>query len=486
MPHSTDGAMLEETIPLPGSAAKVRAAQFHQASGSNEDFGWEKHSIRNTGVTAGEVRAFMQEAEPKPVRPSWPAPLATKAFHGVAGEVIRVIAPESEADPAALLIQLLVAVGSLIGRGPHFIVEQCVHSLNLFTVVVGRTAKSRKGTSWAWIRALLLTMDPVWVDARIHGGVGSGEGIIWAVRDPILKGDKLIEEGVEDKRLLLLETEFAQVLAVIQRRGDTTSEVLRRGWDGTTTLQTLTKNSPARATGAHIAMIGHITEEELRRHLTATEMANGLANRIIFCCSRRSNVLPDGGTLNWNDSPNITEKLREVVLFARDVGEMTRDSEARTLWHKVYPALSEGKLGMFGSVVSRGEAQVLRLSMVYALLDCSAVIRRAHLEAALEVWRYAEDSCRYIFGDSLGDPVADEILRAMRNGPNGLTRTEIAGLFSRNSSSAQIEAALGVLREHNLAHFEKEDTGGRAAERWFASINKYEIDQRKDETPQAE
>ena len=38
--------------------------------------------------------------------------------------------------------------------------------------------------------------------------------------------------------------------------------------------------SPAKATDAHISVIGHITTDELRRSLTRTEAANGFANRL--------------------------------------------------------------------------------------------------------------------------------------------------------------------------------------------------------------
>jgi hypothetical protein len=128
--------------------------------------------------------------------------------------------------------------------------------------------------------------------------------------------------------------------------------------------------------------------------------------------------------------------------FARNVAEMTRDAEACTLWTEVYEGLSEGKLGLLGAVTSRAEAQVMRLACVYALLDCSRIIRKPHLEAALDVWRYCEESARFIFGDSLGDPVADEILRSLRAATDGLTRTELSNLFGRNRSAREIGRAL--------------------------------------------
>src|SRR6202035_5314490 len=117
----------------------------------------------------------------------WPAPLNPEAFHGLAGEWVRMVEPHTEADPAALLLQLLVSFGSLVGRGPHYRAEADSHFTNMFCVIVGQTAKGRKGTSMGQVKALLQNIDPEWCERRIRGGLSSGEGLIWAVRDKIEK-----------------------------------------------------------------------------------------------------------------------------------------------------------------------------------------------------------------------------------------------------------------------------------------------------------
>jgi hypothetical protein len=400
---------------------------------------------------------------------SWPEPLAPEAFYGLAGEIVRAIEPHSEADPAALLIQLLAAFGNVTGRGPFFRVERHDHHANLFVLIVGATAKGRKGTSWFQVVDLFARADRVWASTRIHGGTGSGEGVIWHVRDQIMKGDKVVEEGVDDKRLLLLESEFAQVLAVVKREGNTVSEVLRRAWDGTP-LQTLTKNSPARATDAHISLVGHITADELLRHLDKTEIANGLLNRFILVCARRSKMLPEGGSLSEEGSAALAKKVRAAVEFSPERRELTRDASARQLWREIYGDLSEGRAGLFGSVISRAEAQVLRLSMLYALLDRSPFIRREHLMAAVALWQYAESSASYIFGEALGDAVADEILRALRANPGGLTRSQVRDLFGRNKTESQIDRAVAILLNHHLIEMRTDATGGRPAQRLVARV----------------
>ena len=132
--------------------------------------------------------------------------------------------------------------------------------------------------------------------------------------------------------------------------------------------------------------------------------------------------------------------LAAAVEFPRQVGEMRRDDGARDLWHRVYPDLSRDVPGLLGAVTARAEAQTMRLACLYVLQDRSPVVRREHLESALAVWRYCEDSARFIFGDALGDPVADEILRALRRADDGLTRTEINNLLGRNRAASSCAA----------------------------------------------
>jgi hypothetical protein len=379
-------------------------------------------------------------------------------------------------------VQFLVAFGNVVGRRPHFVTEADLHATNLFAVLVGATSKGRKGSSWSHVRRLVSAVDPKWAAERLQQGLSSGEGLVWAVRDPIWKREPvkkqgrvvdyqkiLADHGIEDKRLLVQEPEFASILRNIAREGNTLSPTMRQSWD-TGLLHILTKNSPAQASGAHVSVIGHITSEELRRYMNRTEIGNGFANRFLWICVRRSKSLPEGGHLDDVEFEVLIDRLKRAVEFAKGVSEMRRSDKARALWHKVYAELSEGKPGLLGAVTSRAEAQTMRLACLYALLDSSKVIKEVHLRAALAVWEYAEKSARHIFGDSLGDPIVDELLKALRNNAPGLTRTEIRDVFGRNRRADEIERALAVLLENGLVQRQVEETGvrGRPSERWTA------------------
>ena len=305
-------------------------------------------------------------------------------------------------------------------------------------MLVGQTAKGRKGSSWGQIGRIFERADADWWRERVTSGASSGEGLIWAVRDPIVelvpekdKGkivghqEQETDAGVNDKRLLDVESEFASVLRVMRRDGNNLSVTIRQAWDRGD-LQTLTKNSPARARGAHISIIGHITCEELRRELDVTEAANGFANRFLFACVKRSKALPEGGNLAAEDLDRLGARTTRALRFASSVGEMKRDDAARQLWAQIYEELSDGKPGLFGAVTSRAEAQTMRFACLYALLDLNDHVQRDHLESALALWAYCEQSAHHIFGSALGDPTADEALEALRGAPGRqLTRTEL-------------------------------------------------------------
>ena len=275
---------------------------------------------------------------------------------------------------------------------------------------------------------------------------------------------EIVDEGVPDKRLFLFEAEFAKALRSMDRQGNILSAVLRDAWDHGN-LRTLIKNSPNRATGAHVSASVHITDAELRRCLDQTEMANGLANRILFVCVQQSKLLPRGGQpIDWSD---ITDRLN-LILAGVPTGEIRRTDAFWKLWEEHYPQLCADRPGLLGAILGRAEAQVLRLALIYALLDRQVFMDACHLRAALACWKYAEASARFIFGDALGDPVADEILRALRQQPAGMTRNDLRDHFGRNRTSAEIGRALAVLAAGNFVFCTKEATKGRPAERWFA------------------
>ena len=431
--------------------------------------------------TAEEIVANLKRARQEPqsevialpapaVAPEWPV-MDSAAYYGLAGEVVRSIEPHSEADPVAILLQFLAAFGNAVGLSPHYQVEGDKHRAKLFVVTSGATSKGRKGTALGRIRQLMAIAAPDWERDNIQTGLSSGEGVIFHVRDPISTLGKdgkteQVDAGVTDKRLMLVTEEFAGALRVMERAGNTLSPVLRDAW-GTSKLQTLTKNSPLKATDPHISIIGHVTDDELRAALTKVEMANGFANRFLFARVRRSKLLPHGGHLDFATLQELGEQVGERLRQARTLGRVTMTDAAAEAWEKNYAFLSGDRPGLLGAILGRAEAQVIRIALIYALLDNTERIDLPHLRAALAVWGFCEDSTTQIWGDMIGDDVADAILAALKTaGLAGMGRTEMSNLFSRHVSSARITMALESLQRAEKAERMPGSTVGHGEQRW--------------------
>ena len=434
-----------------------------------KSYGWKP---KTSSKPAAHASSPSQRDDTELPIPDWPAPPRPEAFHGVLGDFVRLLEPHTEADPMAIMIQFLVGFGNVIGRSAHFEVEADRHHLNLNTVIVGNSSKARKGTSWGHVSKVLIAIDPTWPSPIT--GLSTGEGLIHQVRDPVKRTNKegeeeVMDEGQKDKRLLVVESEFARLLQCASRDGNTITAVIRQAFDHGD-LHVVTKSSPERSTGAHISIIGHITTIELNLRLTKSDCANGLANRFLWVAVKRSKLLPEGGHSDSLDFRPIIKRLSEAVIFARRTGKLARDEQARELWKSIYTALSTEQPGLLGSVCSRAEAITMRLATLLAVTDLSPTITCAHLKAALAIWDYCAASAKFIFGKSLGNPVAERVLAELKlAGDSGVSLTGIYDRLNGHVGSEELHAALEDLHSQGLARFATVKTSGRPGQVWFAT-----------------
>ena len=438
----------------------------------------QKHQRSTLFVRSQQDAESEFEAMPLPEPTPMPT-LGEAAYYGLAGEIVRHIEPETEADPVAMLMSLLVVFGSIIGRRPFFPVEGDKHHVNLFAVLVGESARGRKGTSLGRMRSLIDAVDPAWTKNCTTTGLSSGEGLIWAVRDRVEELERVKEKGkvvgyepvvrdhgVEDKRLLVTEPEFAQALKAMRREGNTLSPIIRSAWDGAI-LKALTKNNQAQATDAHVSILGHITQPELMQYMSDSDLFNGFANRFLWAIVKRSKILPNGG--RSLDLEPLQKRLVAAHKAASVVQAMKRSPDADVLWDKVYRELTAERSGLYGATTARSEAHTLRLSMLYALLDGSSVIEVPHLQAAATVWEYCDASAKIIFSKSdaeSGSPLELLLLETIRKKP-GISRKDLHKATGGHLPAVQMFQALVHIRQRGLVRCEKMPTAGRPSERWY-------------------
>jgi len=401
------------------------------------------------GIRPAPVAAEPQDA-------AWPV-LDAEALHGLAGEIVDALEPHTEADPAALLVSLLVEFGALIGPGPHAVADAAAHPGRLFAVLVGATSKGRKGSAAKNVERFTAPVDPDFARGRRLNGFGSGEALVDALRGS--------EEEQRDPRLLVVEPEFARILSVARRDGSTLSSIIRQAWDGGR-IAVRSRSGTSVAEDSHVCVLGHISSDELRAKLTETEVASGFANRFLFVCVRRSKLLPAGGNLDDADIAPFVRKSAFSAMQARKIGTLRRTAAAEELWADLYREMADDEPGgLLGAIIARDCAQVLRLSVTYALLDGSHHIDVQHIRAAWALWRYCRASAAFIFGESIGDPSADRLLLAIREaGQRGLDGRQRDRVFSGHATRREVAAAVDLLERRGLITREVVETGGRPIE----------------------
>jgi len=396
-----------------------------------------------------------------------PVTLDRDALPGIVGDLIGHILPHTEAGEAALLMNLLCAFGNIVGRNRYTMAGRR-HYPNLFAVLCGSTGKGRKGTSWNAFTPVLQMLDEDWSRNCIASGLNSGEGLIYHVRDDSTdkRGERVA--GVSDKRILVIEEEFASVLRRMKGQTNSLSAVLRDAWDGND-LRNMTRNSPDRATAPCVSVMAHTTKAEASDLITPTDCNNGFVNRFPWIYAERSKFLPEGGEIPFAEFQTEIDTLVAASRKATSGPEcaIPLSPGALDLWRPIYRELSDGRPGLIGAVTGRAEAHVRRFTLCYSLLLGEVESTETSLRAALALWHYCDQTAGWIFGTPFNHPDADKIYLAIRKRPEGMTRTEInAAVFANHATKERLDTALEILQKAGAAYPTREKTGGADREVW--------------------
>jgi putative DNA primase/helicase len=411
------------------------------------------------------------------------APRGTPAMlYGIFGEIGRIAADGTEANPYAACMNAMVFFSACVGREVFFRIGNGTHHARLFALHVGRSSVGRKGTAMDLLWRIIGEMDRqertgnggmIADDSRllpkVHtGGLSSREGVTHYLHDGILQGETSIPP-VHDKRLLVVESEFVNVLSQAGRQGNTLSAAIRDLYDGKK-IMPLTKN-PVGASSPHVAIYGNITAAELLATLTKTDRDNGFVNRFIIFHAEMSRLEPFPRATPAAVVSDLARRLLEITAFAKggyvwdanpelasmDKREMTLSREARALYASLYLGeLNSQKDGPHVSgMMHRGPANLMRMAMVFTLSDLSETIEPRHLEAAMAWVRYWRESVKFIFNDAQEEAEqvktsdkAERLYQWLKTRNKPTTRTEITNeCFSKRGGSDVDKAIDTLLRD---------------------------------------
>ena len=434
------------------------------------------HTLSNSTTNSSMQVNVLSDDEVDFNIPEWPT-LSKEALYGFAGDFVSLAVSESEADPAAVLITLLTRFSAEIygfanGKGAYLLIGDTRHAPRIFTIICGNSSKARKGTSSQPVIRLFKRdlCDPAVLSnlnllppAKLSGGpLSSGEGLGFQL------SDNSPDDSSGDKRLFIMDEELASGLSCTKREGNTLSMAIRTFWDGGT-YAPLTKSNQVKVTGAHLCIVSHITQSELTNLFSTVQMTNGFGNRFLWICAKRPKLVALPRPMPTEELGKLQLRLWELVKKAQDTGKVSLTPKSIKRWYEVYPTLTQESQGLFGAITARAEAQTIRLSLIYALLDGKKEIEVQHINSALALWNYASDSARVLFHDRAVDPLEQKILNLLKKG--SLTSTELSNAFNRNIPKEKLQGVLIKLEASSQITITKEPTNGRPIIRFTLNEN---------------
>lgn len=386
-------------------------------------------------------------------------------LYGLVGDVARAGSDNTEANPYAVAMAFMTYLSAAIGRGPFLHIGDDWHRTRLFTLHVGRSGIGRKGTATKLVKRIANAVEAIdeHLAPQIHtGGLSSREGLALLIHDGFKDGKNEVPP-INDKRLWVIESEFANILHQSKRDGNTLSPALRDCWDGES-IKPATKTNRVWASHPHVSMTGNVTPSELLELMKARELSNGFANRFVIFWAERSKSLPFPKPTPKNVVEALAQRVVEVLQFAgadrhvdRDVIEVrlaAGDEGAARLYAKLYRGELDDRSGgeRIAGLTDRRTAMLQRMAMLFALTDLSTEISERHLRAALAWVRYWTDSVKFIFQSAQEEvetaavaSVSNKIVQWLREHGQA-TRTELTrDCFRGHESRERLDKAIDEL-----------------------------------------
>jgi len=396
-----------------------------------------------------------------------PPELAEAGFHGVLKEACAISTRYSEASSVAIAANIIATFSAMIGRVAYQSIGDGICHARPFFILAGRTGKARKGTSeYTPYRIFdevenMLGKDHPKLN-RHNGGLSTGEGLGWAIRDPIITTDKegvesVTDEGVSDKRLYVTEAEFAGAMASASREKNNLSATIRTVWDGRS-ISPLVKNAKWCASDPHVVISAHITAAELIDKMSDVDAQSGFMNRFIILHIVRPKLVPLPKRTPHEDIQRVAIQIAEAVDFATSEAgnennslEIKLSPEAAKYWCGQYKELTKELNGLPGNLLVRTEIYCRMLAMIFALLDCSKVIEPQHIKASLAWINYWKDSVIYIFGTLAAKAESNKLNESAKSvyefiaKNSGCTRTDLTKFFRGKILSPEMTGVLNHL-----------------------------------------
>lgn len=465
---------MTDKLSFTGAAASAQGAKPWDTPRENSNLTKDEYFARE------DLRSSFESDSPLLIRPE----LAQCALYGILEHIVDVACEHTEAVPSTVVAHVLARFSATIGRTAYIQIGPQTRYLNFNGLIVGPTARGRKGTSAEYPAQLFHRAEYILGVRPLPEltALSTGEGLIHRVRDARYSDEdpnKVLDRGVDDKRLFCDISEFAGTLAVATRKEATITMVLRDAFDGRV-LTTPTKTSYNRATGAHISVVGSIPETELVKCLAANDITNGMANRFAMFYSTRTKSVANPKPIPQERTDWLAQQIADALRITWGCTAIPMDGDAEEYWAATYENLDEASRSqhpIIANLLARQDLYTRIFSTLIALINKEAVITCRHIDAALAFMCYWEDTANFVFSTSekndqmkrmkaLMDRIVDAITTL---GGRRVPHTDVTKKLTNNYAAncaikkEHVKAALELLQRESPPRIrsEPETTKGR-------------------------
>jgi putative DNA primase/helicase len=417
-------------------------------------------------LSAAQAEALLRWSDGGTQRPP---PIPDPAcLYGLVGDVALEGSDGAETHPVAIAGNFIAYLSCAIGRMPYLAVGNTCHHPRLFFLHVGRSGRGRKGDAVSLVTridAAVRARRPELAPQIHRGGLSSREGLAALIHDGYRIGQQEVPP-ITDKRLWVVESEFANVLQQSRRGGNTLSAALRDCWDGVD-LKPATKTNRVHASEPHVCLSGAISPVELLALVQRRDLLNGFVNRFLMVWGERTQIEAFPRRAPQARVEALAARVIDVLDFTRPRAEdepeavlMTLGEQARRRYAQLYLGELNQDFGgtLVDSLLERRAPMLLRLAMVFALSERQWRVEERHVEAALAWIRYATDSVGFVFAGGAGASqpqvvwAAERISAFLKAKGSASRRDLVVDCFGRHQPASVVDAAIAHLIDKEPGH----------------------------------
>lgn len=300
------------------------------------------------------------------------------AFYGWFGRYVDLVYPTTEATRGFHLAAGLTIAGAIAGK--RIAINNASENVypNQYTILVGPTGSSRKGTTMKRAHRLPTYRDPA--RQTIHAAP-------FAVVRNLGSGASVVKTLKENPNTLIVMEEATTLFNNMHRQGG--EELLDRmieAWDTPDFLQDNVKNNPSVATQPFLSLIAGIQPGRLEDALGANEIESGLANRLGIFFGVRRRILARAPKLDPADGYRLYRELHDAIMSYPEGTVLDMDEEAGAFWDDWYVQYSSYK-GSEDELAMRirHPDMALKWALLFAVSERADEINLPHLEGAIAV-----------------------------------------------------------------------------------------------------